>query len=148
MRHGGPQIHFCWRAETDGWRCVPMTNLAQDSTLSGAGTLPTFVSRPLVVAAGGGRVLVLYRTSEAGGRLIVQRLRAPDFNPAKFPPLVLIDGGLDQYEPVAERLSAAQSGWLNVFVQRCAQHLGGDQEEHRASAAARLCSWKIDRLFC
>ena len=141
------QIQFCWRSETGTWRFVPVTSLAQDSALTGGGTLPTLFSRPFVVAAGGGRVLVLYRTPDAGGRLVAQRLRAPDFNPRKFPPLVLIDGGLDQYEPVAERLSAAQSGWLNVFVQRCAQHLGGDKEEHRASAPARLCSWRIDRLF-
>ena len=78
---------------------------------------------------------------------MAQRLRAPDFDPTEYDPVVLVKGGLDQYEPVAERLSSIGSGWLNVFVQRCAQHLGGDAQEHRASEPARLCSWRFDRLF-
>lgn len=141
------QMRFCWLGEGRSWRTVPLTNLAQASTLDGLGTLPTLVSRPVVVPAGQGRVIVLYRTHDSGGQLVARRLRGPDFDPQEFSPLILVAGGLDQYEPVVERLSSASSGWLHIYVQSCSQLLGGDILESRRSAAARLCSWNIDGLF-
>lgn len=141
------QLRFCWLGEAMDWRTVTLTAFTEDTTLDARGTLPTFVSRPVVVPAGQGRVVVLFRNSEAGGQLIAQRLRAPNFDPQEFRPLVLVGGGLDQYEPVAERLSSAGSGWLHVYVQRCAQPLGGDMSEHRDSALAQLSSWSFERLF-
>lgn len=141
------QIRFCWLGEAKDWQTVALTAFTDDTTLDGPGTLPTLVSRPVVVPAGQGRVVVLYRNSEAGGQLVAQRLRAPDFDPQEYQPLVLIDGGLDQYEPVAERLSSVGSGWLHVYAQRCVQHIGGDLSNHRESAEARLCSWSFKRLF-
>lgn len=141
------QVHFCWLGEDRAWRTVTLTSFNHSSSLEGMGTLPTAVSRPVVVPAGNGRVIVLFRTPEAGGQLVAQRLRGPDFNPQEFCPLLLVASGLDQYEPVAERLSSAYSGWLHVYIQRCAQILGGDFVENRESAAAQLCSWRIDQLF-
>ncbi|MBL9052454.1 MAG: BNR-4 repeat-containing protein [Tabrizicola sp.] len=141
------QLHFCWLEPSGNWRTVTLTAFAEESLLDGPGTLPTLVSRPVVVPAGQGRVVVLYRNSKAGGQLVAQRLRAPNFDPQDFRPLVLIDGGLDQYEPVVERLSSAASGWLHAYVQRCAQHFGGDKSKHRESAPARLCSWSLERMF-
>lgn len=141
------QIRFCWLGEAGDWRTVTLTSFTVDTTLDSSGTLPTLVSRPVVVPAGQGRVVVLFRNSEAGGQLVAQRLRAPNFDPKEFRPLLLVAGGLDQYEPVAERLSSAESGWLHVYVQRCAQPLGGDMLEHRDSAPAQLCSWSFERLF-
>ncbi|MET3601804.1 BNR-4 repeat-containing protein [Martelella mangrovi] len=141
------QVRFCWLGKDRVWRMVTLTNFSHSSALEGTGTLPTPVSRPVVVPAGDGRVIVLFRTPEAGGQLVAQRLRGPDFNPQEFPPLLLVAAGLDQYEPVAERLSSAYSGWLHVYIQRCSQLLGGDLVKHHESAAAQLCSWRIEHLF-
>jgi BNR repeat-containing family member len=141
------QVRFCWPGKARAWRTVTLTDFTEDTSLDAAGTLPMLVSRPVVVPAGQGRVVVLFRNAKAGGQLIAQRLKAPDFDPQEFRPLVLIAGGLDQYEPVAERLSSVESGWLNVYVQRCAQPIGGDQSVHRDTAEARLCSWSFERLF-
>lgn len=143
-----PQIRFCWLNEEQTWQTVTLSDFKQKFTLEGMGTLPTLVSRPVVVPAGQNRVVVLYRTPEEGGQLVAKRLRGPEFDPHKFAPLLLVEGGLDQYEPVVERLSSASSGWLHVYEQNCTQLIGGDANEQRESADARLNSWRFDHLFC
>jgi hypothetical protein len=137
------QIHFCWRDRDGHWRTRSVTRFTKDHAMRGLGTLPAPYSRPAVVPAPGGRAIVVYRDDVAGGRLVAQLLSPPNFDPAEHPPVTLVAGGLDQYEPAVERLGALSSGLLVCYIQSAEQVLGGDSEKRLTGAPARLIAWDI-----
>lgn len=141
------QIHFCWRVSDGSWKHRPVTSIENDSFLVGQGTLPMPFSRPVVVPCAKKRAIVLYRTSNNGGQLLAQPLSPPHYDPRHHQARVLVDGALDQYEPVVERLGVITSGWLHVFVQAAQQQVGGDLMDIHASAPASLQSWRVERFF-
>jgi hypothetical protein len=115
---GRRQIHFCWQDQAGAWQWRAVTNFLRDSHMRGGGTLPSPFSRPVVVRGMGHRAIVLYRDSVNGGRLVAKPMSGPDFGLSDHPSVVLIPGGLGQYEPVAERLSSHRSSLLHLFIQR------------------------------
>jgi len=144
---GRRQIHFCWQDQTRAWRSRAITDFKRDFHMRGTGTLPSPHSRPIVIPVSGHRALVVYRDAVNGGRLVAKPMSGPNFAASNHPRVVLIAGGLSQYEPVAERLQSHRSGFLHLFIQRAEQKLGGDEVEHRVSEPASLQSWHIEGLF-
>lgn len=141
------QIHLAWSDGSGDWPSRCMTDFVTDSALSGQGTLPQPHSRPALVPFRGGRLLLLYRSRDAGGGLLAQPLAAPNFDPDAFVPQLLAGQDLGFYEPVADRDAGLSEGRLKLYLQRCDQTLGGDEREHWADAPAHLAIWDEEALF-
>lgn len=144
---GRRQIHLLRQDSGGGWFSRAVASFSGDFRLTGNGTLATPESRPVVVPIGDRAIAVIYRTSRNDGQLVAHVQPCASRNPTAGHKVVLIDGGLDQYEPVAERIQSGNDGRLRMYVQRTAQRNNGDKPEKPVAAEARLMIWDLSDVL-
>jgi hypothetical protein len=140
---GRPQYQLCWQAGSL-WRTSQLSNFTTRFQLRGGGTLPTPHSRPELLVESDGRLLLLFRSSEFRNRLVLREFHPPDYRLADCTEQTLIDEDLGFYEPIVDRRAWDNSREIIMYVQKCGQTVGeeGSKDQKRASAIARLVSWK------
>ena len=137
------QIHVFWPTKAGKWVSRVITHFKSNELMLGRGTLHLPHSRPVCSSLPNGSVLVMYRSAEAGGRLLGQLLRPPDFKSHPDEKYILWDSELGYYEPVIDVARAEASGIVSAFVQKCdgaADNYGGIRP---TSAEAFLVDWKF-----
>lgn len=142
------QLWFFWKRSDNSWGSRRVTSFEYDEVMTGKGTLPSLVSRAVVVPVSGERVVILYRDNASQGRLLAKPLSGPDYRTDKHPIVCLIPGGLDQYEPTVERLESSSTGKLVVYIQPVEQDLGGDNKLVLKTSTATLQVWNLEAFFC
>lgn len=145
---GRQKIYLLRHAPDGGWSSYPVASFQGDFRLAGKGTLATPQSRPVVAPIADKAIAVIYRTSQNGGRLMAHIQPCSSLKPAAGRKVVLIEGGLDQYEPVAERFQSGRDGKLRMYIQSTAQRNNGDRPEDFAAAEASLMIWDLSDLSC
>lgn len=142
---GVPQYRLGWQ-DRGAWRGSTASRFRTPFRLHGPGTLALPHSRPEIVVGRGGRVLIVFRSREYGGRLALLSLEPPDYGLESARCHILVDEDLGFYEPVLDRSAWAQDGTLLVYVQRCEQQFDGDRKVFFSSAQARLMTWREEQF--
>lgn len=145
--HGKRTLHLLRHHSDGSWYSQRVASFAGDFRLAGNGTLPTPQSRPVVVPVRDAAIAVIYRTSCNGGRLMAHIQPCASREAACGRKVVLIDGGLDQYEPVAERFQSRHDGKLRMYIQKAAQRNSGDRPESLEAAASSFMMWDLNDVL-
>lgn len=126
------------------WTARQLTDFKTEFTLTGAGTRPLPLSRPVMLACELG-ILVLYRSSEQGGQLRAVVLSGENLRDRRE--ILLWEGNLGHYEPVMDLPRWSASRILSMYIQKCTQPEGDDGVLLRSSAVASIAEWDAEQLF-
>ncbi len=143
---GIPQYKLCWH-DRKTWRVATVSNFKTPFRLDGGGTLPLPHSRPEFVVDDSDNVIIIYRSIEKNGQLLIQKLFAPNYRLSDSFTQILVKENLGFYEPVIDRSAWSESGELVIFVQFCQQGLNMDGRSEIYTSEARLMTWTYDQSF-
>ena len=121
-----PQLRLVWH---DGrrWRSSRVGQRTLAFRLSGGGTKRIPLSRPQVLVAGSGEVLVIYRDEERGGGITVARGAGLSLD--RWTVLELWPFAMGQWEPTYDLDRWRRERRLSLFVQRVGQGDGESLED-------------------
>jgi hypothetical protein len=121
-----PQLRIVWH---DGmrWRSSRVGDRTLAFRLSGGGTKRIPLSRPQVLVARTGEVLVVYRDEERGGGITVARSRGPALD--RWTVADLWPFAMGQWEPTYDLDRWRRERRLSLFVQRVGQGDGESLED-------------------
>jgi hypothetical protein len=122
---GVPQYQLGWHTGK-AWQVQTLSQFRTPFRLDGGGTLPLPHSRPELLVHPDGRLVVLYRSSEYGNRLLAEIWQPRRYERARMRRQILVDEDLGFYEPIVDRAAWRARGELVLYVQRCEQGMGRD----------------------
>ena len=128
------------------WVSRRVDDFASSMELEGKGTLSTPHSRPVCAAFADGTLVVVVRSTEAGG-LIGYVLSGPDYEATSCRKVILSDENFGDYEPVIDNERALKNNILSLYIQHC----GSTEDKLQGSAQiktsdAAIVEWKLDNL--
>ena len=132
-----PQYRHLW-FDGDGWRCDTITSRTVPFSLLNAGKLGMPISRPQIVIDHHDNVYAIYQGDLTEGRMIAQRLEAPDYAPPGRC-YVLWDEPLGDAEPIVDVVRWRRDGVLSMLIQPA----GPRVVPVGSIAPLRIVEWKL-----
>ena len=128
------------------WVSRRVDDFASSMELEGKGTLSTPHSRPVCAAFAGGTLVVVVRSTEAGG-LVAYVLSGPDYEEASCRKVILSGEDFGDYEPVIDNERALKDNILSLYVQHCgntADKLRGPMQTQTTDAF--ILEWHLSQF--
>ncbi len=140
---GSRQIHAFWPGKTGAWRNRQVSRFVNSVEMHGKGTLYLAHSRPVCTALPDGRVVIIYRSGDLGGRLLADVLEPPHYITHPDRRWIIWDDDLGYYEPVIDTSITESTGVVSLYIQNCGRAEDNTAPPISVSSMAYVAEWKF-----